>query len=75
MAILEEYAGGVETIGVDEIRQSIDAAVEAIKGEGGKLDIGGILKRVIGPGGILDGKPVERAEVARIAKEVLEMKS
>lgn len=75
MAILEEYAGGVETTGVDEIRQSIDAVVEAIKGEGGKLDIGGLLKRVIGPGGVLDGKPVERAEVARIAKEVLEVKS
>ncbi|KAI9704718.1 MAG: hypothetical protein M1836_006498 [Candelina mexicana] len=74
VTILEEYAGGVETTGSDEIRQSIDAAVEALKVEGGRLDIGTLLKRVIGPGGILDGRPVERAEVARIAKEVFEVR-
>ncbi|KAI9714653.1 MAG: hypothetical protein M1812_006318 [Candelaria pacifica] len=72
VSILEEYAGGVETTGTDEIRQSVNAVVEAIKEEGEKLDIGTLLKRVVGPGGVLDGKPVERAEVARIAKEVLE---
>ncbi|KAI9821285.1 MAG: hypothetical protein M1827_004021 [Pycnora praestabilis] len=71
VAVLEEYAGGVETIGEDEIRRTVNKVMEGIKGEGAHVDMGGILKKVIGPGGVLDGKPVERAEVARIVKETL----
>jgi len=30
-----------------------------------------VLKRLLGLGGMLEGKPVERSEVARMVKEVL----
>ena len=70
--VLEEYAGDVETMSADDIRDVVFEAVEEAKSQQtGKLNMGDVLKRLLGPGGSLDGKPVERAEVARIVKEVL----
>ena len=70
--VLEEYAGGVETMSEDEIRNAVIKAVnETKKQPGGQVNMGNVLKSLLGPGGSLDGKPVERSEVARIAKYVL----
>ncbi|KAI9839286.1 MAG: hypothetical protein M1819_003281 [Sarea resinae] len=71
VAVLEEYAGGVETMGVEDIKKSVAEVMEKVKVEGARMDMGGVLKRLVGPGGSLEGKPVERAEVARIVKEAV----
>lgn len=69
-AVMDEYAGSVETMGEDEIREAVKVVVDGL-GEGGAKNMGQVLKQVIGPGGSLEGKPVDRAEVARIVKQVL----
>ncbi|KAF2403357.1 GatB/YqeY domain-containing protein [Trichodelitschia bisporula] len=71
LAILEEYASGVKTMGETEIRDAVKATVESLRTEGKKLALGDVMKRAIGPGGVLEGKPVEKPLVARIIKEEL----
>lgn len=72
--VLEEYAGGVETMSADEVRDIVIKTVEEAKAQqGSKVNMGEVLKKLLGPGGSLDGKPVEKKEVAGIVKEVLSM--
>ena len=70
--VLEEYAGDVKTMSEDDIRDVVMKVVDEVKAQqSGKINMGDVLKRLLAPGGSLDGKPVERSEVARIVKEVL----
>lgn len=71
IAILEEYASHVETMSLDEIRTIVSNEVSKLKGDGKKADIGSVLKSLFAPRGALDAKPAERAEVAKITKEVV----
>lgn len=71
MSILEEYAGQVKTMGVDEIKSIVSQELNKLKEAGDKADIGSLLKALFAPGGALDGKPAERSEVAKIAKEAV----
>ncbi|CAG8958525.1 hypothetical protein HYFRA_00009840 [Hymenoscyphus fraxineus] len=73
--ILEEYAGGVEMMGVDEVREVVVGLVERMKTEaeaegGKKLSIGDVSRRVFDKD-VLGERNVERGEVARIVREVL----
>ncbi|KAK3116502.1 hypothetical protein LTR53_003046 [Teratosphaeriaceae sp. CCFEE 6253] len=70
-SVLEEYAGGVKVVGVERVREVVRAMAEE-GGEGGKgLGMGEVIKKLLGPGGRLEGENVDRAEVARVVKEVL----
>jgi uncharacterized protein YqeY len=68
--IMEEYAGNVEVLGEQEIRQAVSKAVESLKSAGGSLKMGDVLKKVFGPE-VLGGKNIDKAEVTRIVKETL----
>nr|POE87851.1 altered inheritance of mitochondria protein 41, mitochondrial [Quercus suber] len=70
--VIEEYAESVDTVGETEIRNAVVMAVEEIKKEAGdKVVMGDVLKRLLALGGSLDGKPVEKAQVAAMVKRVL----
>ncbi|KAA8646886.1 hypothetical protein EYZ11_005976 [Aspergillus tanneri] len=71
VAILEEYAGQVETISLDEVHQIISQEIAKLQEGPNKPNVGSLLKSLFAPGGALDGKPAERAEVARIAKKMV----
>lgn len=71
MAILEEYAGQVETMSTDEIRTIVSQQINKLKDAGSKIDPGSLMKALFAPGGPIDGKPAERSEVAKIAKEAI----
>lgn len=71
-AVIEEYAGTVETMSEDDIKTAVTKVVEEIKAVAqGKTNMGDVLKKVLGPGGSLEGKPVDRSSVARVVKQVL----
>ncbi|PVH83375.1 GatB/YqeY domain-containing protein [Cadophora sp. DSE1049] len=72
-AVLEEYVGSVEVLGEGEIRGVVEGVVRGLKneGDGKELKIGEVMKRVLEGEGGLDGKAVEKGEVARIVREVL----
>lgn len=72
VAVCEEYASSVETVSEGDIRRAVTQVVEEVKAVAqGKANMGDVLKKVLGPGGNLEGKPVERSEVAKIVKQVL----
>ncbi|MCJ1288271.1 hypothetical protein MMC26_007626 [Xylographa opegraphella] len=71
VALLEEYASKVKTVGPDELTEAIAKTVEELRTSSVSVNIGSVLKAVSGPGGVLDGKPVEKSEVARMVKGML----
>jgi uncharacterized protein YqeY len=68
--IMEEYAGCVEIMGEDEIKNAVQGVVDAMRSEGAKLQMGDVLKKVLSPE-VLGDKPVERGGVAKIVKQIL----
>ncbi|KAL4914089.1 hypothetical protein BDW62DRAFT_149129 [Aspergillus aurantiobrunneus] len=70
-AILEEYGSQVQTMGLDEVKEIVSSEVTKLKEAGKKVEVGAVLKSLFAPGGALDGKPAERAEVAKIVKEAV----
>ncbi|KAG0649530.1 Altered inheritance [Hyphodiscus hymeniophilus] len=68
--IMEEYAGGVEILEEEEIRRTVKEAVEKMKAEGGKMQMGEVLKKIFSPE-VFGDKPVEKGDVAKIVKEIL----
>ena len=71
IAVLEEYASGVDTVGQEEITEAVTRIIGQMRTDGHTVNAGTVLKAMFAPGGELDGKPVEKAEVARIAKGML----
>lgn len=71
LAILDEYAALVDTVGEDEIRAAVDKTVAKIQAEGAKVDMGSVIKGVQKE---LEGKPVVKKAIADIIKEVLSAK-
>ncbi|KAK5111504.1 hypothetical protein LTR85_011852 [Meristemomyces frigidus] len=71
-AVLDEYAGGVETTSESDVREAVSKVVEEVKAAAaGKANMGDVLKKLLAPGGSLAGKPVEKSQVAKVVKEIL----
>jgi uncharacterized protein YqeY len=74
--VLEEYAegSGVQTVGEEELRAILEATKAELAAEGitGKSALGETMKRLFAPGGALDGKDVEKGDVSRLVKEVMQ---
>ncbi|KAH9887100.1 Yqey-like protein-domain-containing protein [Xylariomycetidae sp. FL2044] len=73
--ILDEYiaGSGVEEVGEDQLRTVVAGVVTAMTSEGevqGKAKVGDVMRRLLAPGGPLEGKNVDKAELARIVKEI-----
>ncbi|KAI0196067.1 Yqey-like protein-domain-containing protein [Xylaria flabelliformis] len=69
ITVLDEYmaGSGVEELSTDQIRTIVGGVVAGL---GEKSKLGDVMKTLLAPGGPLDGKNVEKAELARIVKEV-----
>ncbi|KAI0020552.1 GatB/YqeY domain-containing protein [Xylariomycetidae sp. FL0641] len=78
IAVLEEYVAqsGVACAGADELRTVVAGVVTALQAEGAAPDnrnamFGSVMKKVTAPEGPLAGKEVDKAELARVVKEVV----
>lgn len=75
IAVFDEYVAGsgVEALSEAQLREVVAGVVRAGAGEGQgeKKMMGDVMKRLLAPGGPLEGKSVERAELAKVVKEVL----
>lgn len=74
--VLEEYANelGGEAVGEDEIRRVAREAVDKVRaqaGDGVKVNMGEVLKLIIGGGGVLEGKQVEKKDVVKAVQDLL----
>lgn len=70
VGVLEDYAAAVETISEEEVRTRVEELVNQISGsqisENRTINKGAVIKRLLGPGGVFDGKPVEAKNVVKI---------
>jgi uncharacterized protein YqeY len=71
IAVLDEYAGQVETFSEDRISEVVEEVVKTMEGSSAKLNAGLVLKELFKPGGALQDKAVEKAQVAAIVKRRL----
>lgn len=70
IGVLDEYAGSVRLMSLDELKEAVAAAIAKLGDEAGKQQ-GKVMRELLGPGGPLDGKPVDRAQLAGVVKESL----
>lgn len=68
--ILEEYASGVKTVDVEDIRTAVKSALQKVKGTKEKVLLAEALRIVMAS---LEGQPVQKSEVVRLVKEELGM--
>lgn len=75
--ILEEYVAesGVQSVDEAELKDMVLAVQSELAAEGVDAKMGEVMKRLLGPGGRLDGKDVEKTTVAKIVKEVMGTKA
>jgi uncharacterized protein YqeY len=69
--ILDEYAGEVQTMAIEDVKAAIENTIEELKAKTPDLKAGPVMKAVFAPGGSLDGKNVEKSTVPGIVKELL----
>lgn len=73
--ILREYvaASGVAVADAGELQSAVEAVVADLTREAGgaKPKLGDVMKALLAPGGPLEGKTVEKADLARVVKDVV----
>ena len=74
IAVMDEYAGQVETIAVEDLSEAVEQAYQKLK-DTMKVNAGLMMRELLGPGGTLDGKPVEKLQVAQMVQEMLKTKT
>ena len=74
IAVMDEYAGQVETFAEADIAKAVEQAYETLK-DAAKVNAGTVLKELLRPGGTLDGKPVEKSQVAKMVQDMLKTKT
>lgn len=70
-AVLDEYAGTVATISKEDVEAAVKNVIEVMNNKQKKLDKGTVLKKLIAPGGVFDGKPVEKPMVVQAVNAAL----
>lgn len=68
VAIMEGYAGSVKMVDEEEIKAKVKNVRMEMDKEGTKVDKGSLIRKLIGPGGVFDGQPVEAKTVARMVQ-------
>ena len=71
ITVLEEYASEVKTVGEDDIKDAVSRMIGEMRTDGQQVNIGTVSKALLGPGGELESKPVEKAELAKAIKGML----
>lgn len=71
IAVMEDYASGVQTVGQAEIAEVAANIIGKMRTDGQTTSMGNVLRAIVGPGGAFEEKPVDKAEVARIVKGML----
>lgn len=71
MLVLEEYAAGIGTVDDEEVERIVRETIQQLRSQSEKIDLGSVMKKVVGEGGALEGKPVEKGVVAKAVKEAL----
>jgi uncharacterized protein len=72
IAVLDEYANQVNVMSEDDTAKYVDETLQSLGRTGAKLNPGTVLKELFKSSGSLEGKPVDKAVVAKLVKQRLE---
>ncbi|CAK7240355.1 MAG: hypothetical protein STHCBS139747_001794 [Sporothrix thermara] len=70
--ILEAYAqeGAGESLSPEQVKAAAETVLSELKAAGGSVRAGDVIKQLLAPGGPLDGKDFNKAEMAQIVKKL-----
>ncbi|KAG8531680.1 uncharacterized protein KY384_003312 [Bacidia gigantensis] len=71
LSILQAYIEDSNVLSEDAVRASVLLVVETLRRDGQAASKGGVIKKLLGPGGTLDGQLVDKKEVARMVESML----
>lgn len=71
VSVLDEYAGSVQTVSEEEILEKVSNALKEL-GISGKQAKGQLMKKLLGPGGVFEGMPVEKQVVVRAVDSAIQ---
>lgn len=71
IAVLDEYAGKVAVLSEEETREAVKNTINNMKASNEKINAGLVMRNLFQPGGALDGKSVEKSQVAMNVKQLL----
>lgn len=71
IALLDGYAGDVPTLADEEIRTSVEEAINSLS-QGQNPNKGAVIRRLLGPDGLLANEPVEKGNVIKAVDAALE---
>ena len=66
IAVLNTFILDSNSIGADEITATAQGAITEIKTQEKEVNLGSVMKALLGPGGRLEEKQMDRSDVARI---------
>jgi uncharacterized protein len=71
VSILEEYASSVEIVSEDALKAAIQKVIGERRTKDQPVNIGTVMKDLLGPGGELEGQPVPQAMAAKLIKGMI----
>ena len=75
IAVLEEYASGVELVTENEVKAAAAKVIDTMRTAGVMINFGAVIKAIMAlerPGsGFFEGKSLDKAEVARVVKGMI----
>ncbi|KAI9728064.1 MAG: hypothetical protein M1834_007780 [Cirrosporium novae-zelandiae] len=71
IAVLEEYAGQVDVMAPEQLREIVVKKIEEMKIGNDKVNKNAAIKALLGPSGEFQGKDIYKGDVVRIVNEVL----
>lgn len=71
--VIDEYASDVAVMSEEEIKEAVSKLIETLKEAAAGADVkaGNVLREMFQAGGVLDGKPADKSQVAKIVNEQL----
>ncbi len=69
--ILDDYAGSVQLLNTEELRDIVTQTVHGMGDEKSGLKPGAVMKELLKPGGPLDGKPLDRKALSEVVQQAL----
>lgn len=73
VSILDEYAASVKLMSENELQAVIDEVIAGLGEDSSKQ--ARVMKALLQPGGQLDGKPIDKAQLSRLVSETIKSRS
>ncbi|OKL57129.1 hypothetical protein UA08_07485 [Talaromyces atroroseus] len=71
IAVLEEYASQIDRLSTEDIRAAVSEVISQLQSENSKITVGILLKNLLSPGKLLDGKPAAKSDIVQVINELL----